>query len=245
MTQTPNSAQDLFEALSPIKLAGDRCRYSQEYCEEQWPIIEAIRELKKEKNAIILAHSYVNPDILISVADFVGDSYELSKFAKQSDADSIVFSAVRFMGETAKILSPHKTVITPSPIDGCSLADSITAEDMKRLRNEYPDYAFVCYINTSADVKAHCDVCVTSSNASQIIQALPQDKIYFLPDKLMGENIKNDLKAAGSTKTLEYYDGTCYVHEEYEPEMIDFIRLNHPHVKVAAHPECAPDIVEK
>ena len=150
-----------------------------ETCEKYAPIINQINELKKEKNAIILAHSYVSPEILYGVADHVGDSFELSKAAQQTNATTIIFAAVKFMAETAKILNPEKTVYIPSAVNGCSLADSITADDVLALKKEYPDHAFICYINTSAAVKALCDCCVTSSNVYQIIEEFPNNNIYF------------------------------------------------------------------
>jgi quinolinate synthase len=201
----------LFKALEHVKLGGTTCLFTHEKCEELSPLINQIQTLKKEKNAIILAHSYVSPEILCGVADFVGDSYELSKKAKESSADTIVFTAVRFMAETAKLLSPDKTVLIPGRDSGCSLADSISGEDVRRLRLEYPNYTFVCYINTTAEVKAECDICVTSSNVYKIIESLPNPNIYFLPDKLMAKNVINFLQAKGVEKNILYWSGTCYV----------------------------------
>lgn len=237
---TPES---LFEKLGNITIGGTTCLYTQEKCAEMAPIINKINTLKKEKNAIILAHSYISPEIIHGVADHVGDSYELSKNAKDTKADTIIFVAVKFMAETAKILNPNKTVLIPSKINGCSLADSITGEEVAALKKSHPDYTFVCYINTSAEVKAHCDVCVTSSNVTKIIEAIPNDKIYFLPDRLMAENVINDLKKKGIKKTIKTTAGTCYVHEEYNPEMIDYIRLKNPGVEIVSHPECSAGIV--
>jgi len=239
------TAESLFDRLKTIKLNGNTCLYSLEKCAELVPYINRINQLKKEKNAIILAHSYVSPDILYTVADEVGDSYELSKKAKETSASTIIFAAVLFMAETAKLLNPNKTVVVPSKINGCSLADSITGEDVRRLKKQYPDYTFMCYINTRADVKAECDICVTSSNVYNIAEHYPSDKIYFLPDKLMGKNLINELKSRGVEKNIKYWDGTCYVHEEYEPEMIDYIRLEFPGAKIVSHPECDETIIEK
>ncbi len=241
LTITP---QELFDTLQNIKVGGSVCHYSQKKCEELTPLINRIRQLKKEKNAVILAHSYVTPDIVYGVADYVGDSYQLSKDATRTEAKIIVFAAVRFMGETAQILNPHKKVLIPATNDGCTLADSITAEQVRTLRQKYINYAFVCYINTTAEVKAECDVCVTSSNVYDIVQRFPNDKIYFLPDKLMGINLKNEMARRGVKKDIQYYDGTCYVHEEYQPEEINRIRLEYPDVKVVSHPECSADIVK-
>ena len=242
---THYTAKTLYNDLKHIKVSTSTCRFTLEKCTELAPIINDIIRLKKEKNAIILAHSYVNPEIHHTVADYVGDSYELSKRAKECNEDTIVFSAVKFMGETAKIINPNKTVLIPNKLNGCSLADSIDGRQVKELRKKHPEHTFVCYINTSADVKAECEVCVTSSNVYTIIENIPNDKIYFLPDKLMGQNVVNELKKRGSKKEVLYYDGTCYVHDAYEPEMIDYLRLETPDVTVVSHPECSPEILEK
>ncbi|NBV42754.1 quinolinate synthase NadA, partial [bacterium] len=202
-----------------------------------------IDALKKEKNAVVLAHSYVGPEIIASVADFSGDSYELSKWAKSTSADVIVFAAVKFMAETAKLLNPGKTVYVPSKNNGCTLADSITGADVKKLRAQYPSHTFVCYINTTVDVKAQCDVCVTSSNVNKIIESIPNNKIYFLPDRLMGQNVINYLANKGVQKEILLWDGTCYVHEEYDPSLIQYLRMEYPNLAVACHPECHPDVV--
>ena len=200
------------------------------------PVIEEIERLKKEKNAVILAHSYVTPDIIYSVADYSGDSYELSKNALEAEGELIVFAAVRFMGETAKILSPHKEVLIPGTDPACSLADSITGEDVRALKAKYPDHAFICYINTTAEVKAECDVSVTSSNVYRIIENHPSDRIFFLPDKLMGQNVIDEMARRGVKKEIRLWDGTCYVHEEFEPGMIDEFRAAHPDIYVNGSP---------
>ena len=220
------TAEQLYEKLKDIQVGNPVCQFTQENCEMLLPAIKKIEDLKREKNAIILVHNYVAPQIYYSVADYTGDSYGLSKNAKESDADVIVFSAVRFMAETAKILNPAKTVLDPNPNGGCSLADGITGKDVIQLRKEFPDYTFVCYINTTADVKAECDVCVTSSNVYAIIERIPNEKIYFLPDRLMGENVIAHLKSQGVKKYIQLWNGTCYVHEEYQPESIDQVRRN-------------------
>jgi quinolinate synthase len=242
MTMT---AQELYDKLQYIKVGDPLCEFSLPRCEQLLPPILKIEKLKKEKNAIILAHNYVAPEILYGVADHTGDSYGLSKAARDSDAEVIVFPAVRFMAETAKIINPEKTVIDPNPNGGCSLADSIQASDVERLKIEYPDHTFVCYINTTAAVKALCDVCVTSSNVYKIIETIDNDNIYFLPDKLMGQNIIDFLHEKGVKKNIDVYDGTCYVHEEYEPTAIDFLRLDFEGVEVLAHPECKPEVVQQ
>jgi len=213
-----------------------------ENCEKLVCLINEINELKKEKNAAILAHSYVAPEITFGVADYSGDSYQLSKNAMETDAQTIIFAAVEFMGETAKILNPGKRVLIPGTNTGCSLADSITGEQVKKLREQYKDYAFICYINTTAEVKAACDVCVTSSNVVKIASNVPNDKIVFLPDKLMGENLKNELKKIGLKKELVLHTGTCYVHEQYDPDLVEYFRIQNNGLRVVCHPECHPGV---
>ena len=239
------TAEKLYEKLKAIHVGNPICQFTKENCELLLPAIERIEKLKHEKNAIILAHNYVAPQIFYSVADYTGDSYGLSKKAKESDADVIVFAAVRFMAETAKILNPKKIVLDPNPNGGCSLADGITNTDVINLRQQFPDHTFVCYINTTASVKAECDVCVTSSNVYKIIEKIPNDKIYFLPDKLMGENVIQTLKAKGVKKNIKLWEGTCYVHEEYQPENIDQVRKNFNGIEVLVHPECSSAVVNK
>ena len=239
------TAEKLYEKLKAIHVGNPICQFTKENCELLLPAIERIEKLKHEKNAIILAHNYVAPQIFYGVADYTGDSYGLSKKAKESDADVIVFAAVRFMAETAKILNPKKLVLDPNPNGGCSLADGITNTDVINLRQQFPDHTFVCYINTTASVKAECDVCVTSSNVYKIIEKIPNDKIYFLPDKLMGENVIQNLKTKGVKKDIELWEGTCYVHEEYQPENIDQVRKNFNGIEVLVHPECSSAVVNK
>ena len=239
------TVEQLYEKLKPIKVGSPLCEFTLEHCQRMYPAISRIEELKREKNAIILAHNYVAPEILYGVADHTGDSYGLAKIARDSDAEVIVFPAVRFMAETAKILNPDKTVIDPNPDGGCSLADGITAADVRRLRKEFPDHTFVCYINTTAEVKALCDVCVTSSNVYHIVETIDNDNIYFLPDKLMAMNVVDYLQNRGVKKNISWYDGTCYVHEEYAADAIDFIRSGNPGVDVLVHPECQPAVVQK
>ena len=244
MLKTQITAPQLYEKLKNIKLGGTVCQYSLRKCEELVPIINEINELKEEKNAVILAHSYISPEIIYGVSDFVGDSYKLSKDALSTTASTIVFVAVRFMGETAKILNPEKEVLIPAALDGCSLADSITAQNVKDLRRQYPDYTFICYINTSAQVKAECDVTVTSANVYKVARDIPNDKIYFLPDKFMGQNLKNYMERQGIKKDIKFYSGTCYVHEDYGVEDILKVRLEYPDAKIVSHPECNSAIVD-
>jgi len=242
-TKRITTAQELFDKLKNIKLGGTVCTYSFKKCEELIPLVNEINELKDEKDAVILAHSYVSPEIIYGVSDFVGDSYKLSRDAMSTTAKTIVFVAVRFMGETAKILNPEKEVLIPSALDGCTLADSIDAATVRKLRAQYPDYTFICYVNTTAEVKAECDVCVTSANVYQITENIPNDKIYFLPDKLMGENLKNEMVRRGVKKDIKYFSGTCYVHEDYGIEDILKVRLEYPGAKIVSHPECNSEVV--
>lgn len=238
------TAEELYEKLKKISVDNPLCTYTLERCKQLAPLIEEINALKQEKQALILAHVYVHPDIVFGVADHVGDSYGLSKKAKAAQEKVIVFPSVRFMAETAKILNPEKVVIDPNPNGGCTLADSITAEDVYRLKDRYPHHTFVCYINTTAAIKAACDVCVTSSNMFRILERLPTDRIYFVPDRLMGENGKRWLKEKGIDKEVLTYPGTCYVHEQFDPEIVHAIRRQHKDAVVLAHPECKPEVAE-
>lgn len=239
------SPEELFEKLKSIQVGNPLCEYTLDRCRHLAPLINEIEELKAETDAMILAHSYVHPDIIYGVADHVGDSFGLSKCAMQSESEVIVFPSVRFMAETAKILNPQKTVIDPNPNGGCSLADSITADDVYELRETYPSHTFICYINTTAEVKAACDVCVTSSNVYTIIENVPSDRIVFLPDKWMGMNIISHLKEKGVEKEIILYDGECYVHEEFTTNEVDQIRETHPDCTILAHPECRPEVASK
>ena len=236
------TAEELYNRLNKIHPGAVLCTYTMEKCEQMISTINEINELKKERDAVILAHSYVAPEIVLGVADYTGDSFKLSQDATTVKAKTIVFSAVRFMGETAKILNPTKDVLIPGPLTGCSLADSITGEEVQALRKKYPDHTFVCYINTTADVKAACDVCVTSGNVLKIVKSLENDKIVFVPDRLMGENLQKELNRQGIKKKIVLHTGCCYVHETYDPELINFFRSQNPGLKVVSHPECHPGV---
>ncbi len=201
------------------------------------PTTLEINELKREQNAVILAHSYQTPDIMYGVGDFIGDSYGLSVIATEHPAEKIVFCSVYFMGETAKLLNPEKQVLVPSHA-GCSLADAITGAQVRELREQHPDAGIVCYVNTYAEVKAECDACCTSANAVEVVEAMPQDKVIFLPDKLMAENL-----ARICSKEIITWDGTCIVHEGFNIDSIRDIRARFPGVRILAHPECAPGLV--
>ena len=223
-------------------------------------LVFEINRLKEERNAVILGHNYMEPALYHSVPDFVGDSLELSRRAASTDKDIIVFCGVRFMGETAKILSPEKTVLVPSPKAGCSLAESITAQDVRNLKKQYPGVPVVTYVNTYADVKAESDVCCTSGNVIAVVESLDSDTIIFLPDEFMAGNVaretgmnvifpikdprdlvkrNNDLKY-----TIVGWKGRCEVHEQFSVQDIHNVRKQFPDAVILAHPECKPDVVK-
>ena len=203
------------------------------------PLTLQINQLKTQKDAVVLAHSYQTPDIVYGIADFVGDSYELSKKAHESNASTIVFCGVRFMAETAKIMNPEKTVLLPAPDAGCSLSESITAQDVRMLKAENPGCPVVVYVNTSAEVKAESDVCCTSANALKILNALPEKKIIFIPDEFMTKNLQKM-----TDKELVGWGGRCIVHERFSKDNIKAVREQFPGVKILAHTECPPDVVK-
>ncbi|MFZ0473280.1 MAG: quinolinate synthase NadA [Bacteroidales bacterium] len=197
------------------------------------PILKEIQRLKKQKNAVILAHYYQTPDIQ-DLADFIGDSLALSQQAAATKADMIVFAGVRFMAETAKILSPEKKVILPDPMAGCSLADSCKKEDFEKFINDNPGRTVITYVNTTADIKALSDISCTSSNARQIIESLPADeKIIFGPDRNLGNYIKSL-----TGRDILVWNGTCHVHEAFSLEAILKLKKEHKGSKLIAHPEC-------
>ena len=202
------------------------------------PLIEKINKLKKEKNAVILAHSYMTPEIYHCVADIVGDSLKLAKESQKAKADIIIMCGVHFMAETAKILNPNKKVLIPDMSAGCSLAEAITGEDVRLLKQKYPGVPVVSYVNTSADVKAETDICCTSSNAVEIVESLGVDKVIFLPDEYLGKNV-----AAQTKVKIITFHGTCIVHERFTAEEIREYRKNYPGIVVLAHPECPPEVV--
>ena len=241
--QTEAEAKRLLRSLMHVECSTGR-KWNLVTCREIAPLTLEINRLKREKNAVILAHSYVEPEIIYGVGDFSGDSYYLSDKAREARADVIVFAGVVFMAETAKILSPNAQVVVPDRASGCSLADSISGEDVRRLKALYPDAAVVCYINSTAEVKAESDVCVTSSNVYDIIARLPQQRILFVPDRLMADNLRNDLKKRGVRKDIVSSDGTCVVHEEFTPQQIAEARMLFPGLKVVAHPECRQEVAD-
>ncbi|MFI5333769.1 MAG: quinolinate synthase NadA [Chlamydiales bacterium] len=233
----------LYDRLSTIRVGNTLCEYTQEQCKDKIPLIEEIQALKQEKSALILAHSYVHPDIIYGVADEVGDSFALAKAAQKASCDRIIFPAVRFMAETAKILNPEKIVIDPNPYGGCSLAESISPHEVLELKAAHPDFTFVCYINTTAEVKALCDVCVTSSNVYEVLSRIPNEKIFFLPDRFMGKNLQNALAKAGIHKEIRFSGGSCYVHEQFDIEQIALMKQIDATLVVLAHPECTPEVI--
>ena len=202
-------------------------------------LFEEIEKLKKEKNAIILAHYYQEPDIQ-DIADYIGDSLGLAKEAEETNADIIVFAGVHFMAETAKILNPEKKVLLPDLKAGCSLADSCPAEDFARLREKHPDHVVISYINCTAEIKALSDIICTSTNAEKIVESVPKDKgIIFAPDKNLGSYIS---KKTGRNMIL--WDGSCMVHEIFSLEKITKLKTRHPAAKFIAHPECEQPVLE-
>jgi quinolinate synthase len=200
--------------------------------------IAAILKLKKERNAVVLAHNYQTPDIFHTVADIVGDSLALAREAARTDADVIVLAGVHFMAETAKLLNPAKTVLIPDLEAGCSLAASITAADIQLLRQRHPGVPIVTYVNTSAAVKAESDVCCTSSNAKKIVEALGVPRVIMLPDEYLARNT-----AAQTKVEIIAWKGHCEVHERFTPEDIKSLRESHPGITVLAHPECPPEVI--
>lgn len=200
---------------------------------------EQIEELKHERNALILAHYYVDYGIR-QIADMVGDSFELARRARNAEEEVLVFCGVSFMGECAKILSPEKTVLMPRADAGCPMADTVTPEDVERLRSEHPDAAVVCYVNSSARTKALCDVCCTSSNAEHIVRSLENDKIIFLPDKNLGTYIAKKVPE----KQIIIFDGCCPVHNGITVEDVAAAREKYPTAKLLVHPECPEAVTE-
>jgi quinolinate synthase len=221
-------------------------------------LVLEINRLKAERGAVILGHNYMEPALYHTIPDFTGDSLELSRKAAETDKDPIVFCGVRFMAETAKILNPERTVLLPSLKAGCSLAASITAEDVRQLRSRYPGVPVVTYVNTYADVKAESDVCCTSGNAVAIVESLKSKTVIFLPDEYLAKNVAREtgkhiifpmspvsLRSADSP--LDYamigWHGKCEVHEKFTVEDVERVRQQFPDVVVLAHPECPPEVV--
>ena len=211
--------------------------------ENEWkvhaPLIEKINKLKKEKNVIILAHNYQTPEIYHGVADIAADSLALAVEAAKTSADKIIMCGVHFMAETAKLMNPTKKVFLPDMQAGCSLASSITGEDVRLLKQKYPGVPVVSYINTSADVKAETDVCCTSANAVKVVESLNVDKVIFLPDQYLANYVAKNTKVK-----IISWKGTCIVHEQFTSKEIEDIKNQNPGIKIIAHPECPPDVIE-
>ena len=213
-----------------------------------------IMRLKAERNAVILGHNYMEPALYYSICDFVGDSLELSRRAAETDKDVIVFCGVKFMAETAKILSPGKTVLLPSQKGGCSLAEGITAEDVRALKRQFPGVPVVTYVNTYADVKAETDVCCTSGNAAEVVRSLDSDAVIFLPDEYLGRNVARETGRAFHLPTPDLtleqlqrpcligWKARCEVHERFTVDDVTRAREHFPGVQVLAHPECTPEV---
>ncbi|MGH1420224.1 MAG: quinolinate synthase NadA [Hyphomonas sp.] len=207
------------------------------------PLVSAINRLKKKKNAVILAHNYMTPDIYSLVGDFCGDSLQLAREAANCDADMIVQAGVHFMAETSKILAPEKRVLIPDMRAGCSLASSITAADVRLIKEKYPKYPIVTYVNCTADVKAECHITCTSSNAAQVVEHVAKewntDTVIMVPDQYLAKNV-----AAQTGIKVMTWPGACEVHELFSAEDVHQLREAHPGVVILAHPECPPDVLE-
>src|SRR5579871_2251214 len=210
----------------------------------EWPLhapyIAAINRLKRERNAVILAHNYQVPEIFYTVADIVGDSLALAMQAARTDADVIVLCGVHFMAETAKLVNPSKTVLVPDLKAGCSLAESITAADVRLLRERYPGTPVVTYVNTSAEVKAESDICVTSGNAVRIVNALGVPRVIFLPDEYLAKYV-----ASQTDVEIVAWKGHCEVHERFTGSQLRAYRQDDPGLIILAHPECPPDVLHE
>ncbi|MDH3336604.1 MAG: quinolinate synthase NadA [Gammaproteobacteria bacterium] len=209
----------------------------------EWPVhapyVAAINELKQERNAVILAHNYQTPEIYHCVADITGDSLALARKAVETDAEVIVLAGVHFMAETAKLLNPDKTVLIPDLRAGCSLAESITADDVRQLRGKYPGVPVVTYVNTSAAVKAECDICCTSGNAVQIVESLGSDRVIFVPDEYLASYVADQTDVE-----IIPWQGHCEVHERFTAAELEDYRAGHEGLTIIAHPECPPDVLD-
>ncbi|WP_209597366.1 quinolinate synthase NadA [Ruegeria sp. HKCCSP351] len=225
-----NEMKDTFARMDRVVSPPDWAIYA--------PYVRTINTLKKERNAVILGHNYMTPEIFHGVSDFVGDSLQLAIKASEVEEDVIVQAGVHFMAETSKILSPQKTVLMPDMEAGCSLAESITAEGIDEMRAKYPGAPVVSYVNTTAEVKAASDICCTSSNALQIVNAMESDTVIMTPDQYLAQNVANQ-----SHKNVVYWPGSCIVHEQYTAQDLRDFREWNPGTRLIAHPECPPDVV--
>ena len=224
------SMEDIYRKMDRVVTPPDWVNFA--------PYVKAINELKKQRNAVILGHNYMTPEIYHGVSDFVGDSLQIAMKAQEVDAEVIVQAGVHFMAETSKILSPEKTVLMPDMEAGCSLAESITADGIEEMRAKYPGAPVVTYVNTTAEVKAASDICCTSSNALQIVDAMDSDTVIMTPDQYLAQNVANKSK-----KNIVYWPGSCIVHEQYTAKDLRDFREYNPGTQLIAHPECTPDVV--
>jgi len=202
------------------------------------PLVHKINMLKKQKNAVVLAHNYQTPEIFHAVADIAADSLALAVEAEKTDADIIVLCGVHFMAETAKLMNPNKKVLLPDMGAGCSLASSITGKDVRMLKEKYPGVPVVTYVNTSAEVKAESDICCTSANAVRVVESLGSDRVIFLPDQYMAKYVQTKTKVQ-----IISWVGTCIVHEKFSAQEIKDIKKKNPGIKVLTHPECPPEVI--
>ena len=227
---TKNSLNEIYKKISSV------------VPEIEWkfhaPLIQKINKLKKDKNAVILAHNYQTPEICYGVADISADSLALALEAAKTSANIIVLCGVHFMAETAKLMNPKKKVLIPDMEAGCSLSASITGKDVVMLKEKYPGVPVVSYVNTSADVKAETDVCCTSANAVKVVESLGVDKVIFLPDHYLANYVQKNTKVK-----IISWQGTCIVHEKFTAREVEDIRKQNPGIKVIAHPECPPDVI--
>ena len=230
------------ENLTKNSLNGIYKKISSVVPEIEWkfhaPLIQKINKLKKDKNAVILAHNYQTPEIYYGVADISADSLALALEAEKTSANIIVLCGVHFMAETAKLMNPQKKVLLPDMNAGCSLASSITGEDVRMLKEKYPSVPVVSYVNTSAEVKAESDICCTSANAVKVVESLGVDKVIFLPDHYLANYVQKNTKVK-----IISWQGTCIVHEKFSSKEVEDIRKENPDIKIIAHPECPPDVI--
>ena len=227
---TTNSLNEIYKKISPV------------IPEVEWkfhaPLIQKINKLKKEKNAVILAHNYQTPEIYYGIADISADSLALALESAKTSADIIVLCGVHFMAETAKLINPEKKVLIPDMNAGCSLASSITSKDVRMLKEKYPGIPVVSYVNTSAEVKAESDICCTSANAVKVVESLGVNKVIFIPDHYLANYVQKNTKVQ-----IVSWQGTCIVHEKFTAKEIQDIRKENPGIKIIAHPECPPDVI--
>ena len=248
MAQLPDSeslleqeAHRLYGLLSSVSRT-KTTKWTEQDCYQAAAYTLAINQIKKEQNAVILAHSYTTPELVLGVADYSGDSYALSLKAREIKEEKIIFAGVWFMAETAKILNPQKQVIIPAGKAGCSLADSMTGQEVRALKEAHPGVPVLCYVNSSAEVKAESDVCVTSGNVFDIAAKLPGKELIFVPDMLMAQNLELELKRRGTPKKVIASGGSCCVHDKYTPAHAEMLRREYADIKLICHPECRPDV---